>query len=131
MDGWTRGGEEIGFPVERRYSRPFRRGKRFENKCHLYDRFPKNPEKAGETSGKLHRSGKKKNRRDFEPRASIRTGIPDEQINEYVDEEDIDMIVMGIGGKLGFVKNLVDSVTDRIIRSAPVPVVTVRNQPDG
>lgn len=46
-------------------------------------------------------------------------------INEYVDEEDIDLIVMGSGyyGKFG---GLLGSTAEKVLRSASVPVTTVR-----
>ena len=48
-----------------------------------------------------------------------------EKINDYVDEEDIDLIVMGSGyhGKFG---GLLGSTAEKVLRSASVPVTTVR-----
>lgn len=53
-----------------------------------------------------------------------------ETINDYVDEEDIDLIVMGSGyhGKFG---GLLGSTGEKVLRSARVPVTTVRGQPEG
>ena len=52
-----------------------------------------------------------------------------EDINDYADEEDIDLIVMGSGyhGKFG---GLLGSTGEKVLRSATVPVTTVRQQPD-
>ncbi|MFP8954831.1 universal stress protein [Natrialbaceae archaeon A-arb3/5] len=58
-----------------------------------------------------------------------RTGTPAEEIGAYAEEIDADMIVMGTAGRSGFEKRIVGSVTDKVVRTAPVPVVTVR--PDG
>lgn len=48
-----------------------------------------------------------------------------ETINDYVAEEDIDLIVMGSGyyGKIG---GLLGSTAEKVLRSAEVPVTTVR-----
>lgn len=59
----------------------------------------------------------------------VRTGVPAEEIADYAEEIDADMIVMGTAGRTGLEKRIVGSVTDKVVRTAPVPVVTVR--PDG
>lgn len=48
-----------------------------------------------------------------------------EEINEYVEEAGIDIIVMGAGyrGKLG---GLLGSTTDKVLRTARVPVTVLR-----
>jgi nucleotide-binding universal stress UspA family protein len=38
---------------------------------------------------------------------------------------DFDMVVMGTHGRRGFDRAVLGSVTERVIRSAPCPVVTV------
>ncbi len=57
---------------------------------------------------------------------AVEQGVPHETILEYADEYDIDMIVMGTQGRTGLDRVLVGSVTERIVRMADVPVVTVR-----
>lgn len=48
-----------------------------------------------------------------------------EKINDYVEEEDVDLVVIGSGyhGQIG---GLLGSVADKVLRSAEVPVLTVR-----
>lgn len=48
-----------------------------------------------------------------------------EKINQYVDEEDIDCVVLGSGyhGQIG---GLLGSVTDKFLRTADVPVLVIR-----
>jgi nucleotide-binding universal stress UspA family protein len=48
-----------------------------------------------------------------------------EEINEYVEEADIDLIVMGSGyhGQIG---GLLGSTAEKVLRSAEVPVTTLR-----
>ncbi|ELY38532.1 universal stress protein [Natronorubrum tibetense] len=57
---------------------------------------------------------------------AVEQGVPHEEILAYADEHDIDMIVMGTQGRTGLDRVLVGSVTERIVRMADVPVVTVR-----
>ena len=47
-------------------------------------------------------------------------------ILEYVDEHDVDLIVMGTHGRRGIDRYLLGSATERIVRSSPAPVLTVR-----
>lgn len=47
-------------------------------------------------------------------------------ILEYTDERGIDLIVMGTHGRRGIDRYLLGSVTERVVRAAPVPVLTVR-----
>jgi nucleotide-binding universal stress UspA family protein len=53
-------------------------------------------------------------------------GIPHKTITDYAEQEDIDLIVMGTHGRTGRdrVANL-GSVTERVVQSAPVPVLVV------
>ncbi|RLN01692.1 universal stress protein [Haloarcula sp. Atlit-7R] len=53
-------------------------------------------------------------------------GIPHKTITNYAEEEAIDLIVMGTHGRTGRdrVANL-GSVTERVVESAPVPVLVV------
>ncbi|WP_137288474.1 universal stress protein [Natronorubrum halophilum] len=65
----------------------------------------------------------------LEAKAVVRTGVPAEEIADYAAELDADMIVIGTAGRTGLEKRILGSVTDTVVRTAPVPVVTVR--PDG
>ncbi|WP_276273911.1 universal stress protein [Haloarcula litorea] len=55
----------------------------------------------------------------------MRSGSPSDQIVDFADEEEMDVIVMGSAyrGKLG---NLLGGTTDRVVRSSTVPVITQR-----
>jgi nucleotide-binding universal stress UspA family protein len=61
---------------------------------------------------------------------SIRThiveGIPYREIQSYVDDHDIDLVVMGTHGRTGLERYLLGSVTEKVLRTSPVPVMTVR-----
>ncbi|ELY49540.1 universal stress protein [Natronolimnohabitans innermongolicus] len=68
-------------------------------------------------------------RHGLEAEPVVRTGTPAEEIADYAAELDADMIVIGTAGRTGLRKRILGSVTDEVVRTAPVPVVTVR--PDG
>ncbi|MFB6144016.1 MAG: universal stress protein [Candidatus Nanohaloarchaea archaeon] len=87
-----------------------------------------------ESSGKLEELGSdavesiKKTAEDegVETVTSIERGIPHKQINSYVEDNDIDMIVMGTHGRTGLDRMLLGSVTEKVLRSSDIPVLTVR-----
>ncbi|WP_266075751.1 universal stress protein [Haladaptatus caseinilyticus] len=54
-------------------------------------------------------------------------GHPYRGILDYVDDHDIDLIVMGTHGRRGLNRYLLGSVTERVVRSATVPVLTIRD----
>lgn len=58
---------------------------------------------------------------------ALRSGSPGEEIVDYAEDEDIDAIVLGSAyrGKLGA---LLGSTAEKVVRTATVPVVTVREQ---
>jgi nucleotide-binding universal stress UspA family protein len=51
-------------------------------------------------------------------------------ILEYADEVDADLLVMGTHGRRGLNRWLLGSVTERVVRAADVPVLTVRTGSD-
>ncbi|MUW14490.1 universal stress protein [Halorubrum sp. CBA1125] len=57
---------------------------------------------------------------------AIETGTAYRSIRDYVDEHAVDMIVMGTHGRKGLDRYLLGSVTERVVRTADVPVLTVR-----
>ena len=57
----------------------------------------------------------------------VRFGVPYVEIIKFAREEEIDMIVMGSQGVMGIRHLLLGSTTDKVIRKAPCPVLTVRN----
>ncbi|AEN04733.1 universal stress protein [Halolamina sp.] len=55
-------------------------------------------------------------------------GNPEQCIVDYATDHEVDLVVMGTHGRAGLGRRLVGSVTERVVRSAPVPVVTVGNE---
>ncbi|MCD6525403.1 MAG: universal stress protein [Desulfuromonas sp.] len=55
-------------------------------------------------------------------------GKPFEEIMLRARQSDADMIVMGTHGHTGLSHVLVGSTAERVVRSSPIPVLTVRNE---
>lgn len=67
---------------------------------------------------------------DIEPiNRHLEHGSPVEVILDCIESHDIDAVVMGTTGRRGTDRILLGSVTEKTVRSAPVPVITVRDQP--
>ena len=62
--------------------------------------------------------------------AVLREGVPHRTILEYADETGADLLVMGTHGRSGLDRLLLGSVTEKIVRTAPVPVLTIRPDED-
>ena len=61
---------------------------------------------------------------------STRLGNPAAEILDRLEEEpNIDLVVMATHGRGGVARLLMGSVTEKIIRSAPCPVLTLREHP--
>lgn len=60
-------------------------------------------------------------------RREVIEGTPFYEIIRYAREADIDLIVMGTHGHAGLIHVLLGSVTEKVVRKAPCPVLTVRH----
>ena len=54
-------------------------------------------------------------------------GAPPETIVSYAEECEADLVVTGTQGRRGLQRFLIGSVTEEVLRTAPCPVLTVRN----
>ncbi|MFC4405168.1 universal stress protein [Haloarchaeobius iranensis] len=59
-----------------------------------------------------------------------REGVPRKEILGFVEDEAVDMIVMGTHGRTGLDHYFIGSVAEQVVRKSPVPVVTVRLSAD-
>ena len=59
-------------------------------------------------------------------RVRVETGVAWEEILRVARDEQADVIVMGTHGRTGLNRLLLGSVTERVVRQAPCPVLTVR-----
>lgn len=53
-------------------------------------------------------------------------GHPATRILDYVEENEVDLIVIATQGRTGFDRMLLGSVTERVLRRAPTPVFVVK-----
>jgi nucleotide-binding universal stress UspA family protein len=70
---------------------------------------------CGETSG-------------VEVKEVILEGHPSEEIIDFAENNDIDLIVMGTLGKTGLDRFLMGSVAEKVVRNSKVPVLVVRGE---
>ena len=66
---------------------------------------------------------------DFAATVDAIIGTPAGSIVEYAEGHGIDLIVMGSHGRSGMSHVLKGGITERVIRTAPCPVLTVREAP--
>lgn len=65
-------------------------------------------------------------RTDREVRTTVREGTPAEVIRTYADEHSADLVATGTRGRHGAHRFLLGSVAEEVVRTCPVPVLTVR-----
>ncbi|WP_227380904.1 universal stress protein [Haladaptatus halobius] len=63
---------------------------------------------------------------DLDTTAAVSQGIPYREILSYITEYDIDLVVMGTQGRSKIDRYLLGSVAEKTIRTASIPVMTVR-----
>jgi nucleotide-binding universal stress UspA family protein len=67
--------------------------------------------------------------RDVETTVSLQLSFDvANSINEYVTERAIDLVVMGTHGRTGLDRLMLGNVADKLVRHAPCPVMTVREE---
>jgi len=55
----------------------------------------------------------------------VELGAPAEKILAFAEKEKIDMIVMGAHGRAGLERAIFGSVANKVVKSAPCPVLTI------
>jgi nucleotide-binding universal stress UspA family protein len=63
----------------------------------------------------------------LEVHPEVRAGMPFDEIVQFAADRDIDLIVMGTHGRGWLAHVLLGSVTEKVVRKAPCPVLTVRH----
>jgi nucleotide-binding universal stress UspA family protein len=61
-------------------------------------------------------------------RALVRTGAPAPVIAETAADERVDLVVVGTHGRSGLDRLLVGSVAERVVRTAPCPVLVAKTR---
>jgi nucleotide-binding universal stress UspA family protein len=75
----------------------------------------------------MERSARDSSLKDLPVHQEVRVGTPFYEIVRFAREGKMDLIVMGTHGHTGLVHVLLGSVTEKVVRKAPCPVLTVRH----
>ncbi len=67
---------------------------------------------------------------DVEVEAILCEGSPSREIVRVAEERACDLVVMATSGRMGLDRLLLGSVTERVVRQSPVPVLTVQHPPE-
>ena len=82
-----------------------------------------------EASSRLQHRVTPADRTRYRATAEIVTGTSAESIVTYARKRGMDLIVMGTHGRTGLDHLLMGSVSEKVVRTAPCPVMTVRRAP--
>jgi nucleotide-binding universal stress UspA family protein len=80
----------------------------------------------------LHREGERaletveEHAEDVPLETELREGSPAKEILGYAADSDADVVVMGTHGRSGVDRLLLGSVAEKVVRSSPIPVLTIR-----
>ena len=58
-------------------------------------------------------------------KTTVVLGYPSEEILNYVQAENIDLIIMGTHGRRGLEKVIFGSVAEQVVKTSPVPVLVI------
>jgi nucleotide-binding universal stress UspA family protein len=78
---------------------------------------------------KLREFVKKHTRDQIQPELAVHEGTAPDSILSFAQERKADLIVMGTHGRRGYDRMVLGSVTDRVMRTAPCPVVAICKPP--
>jgi len=67
---------------------------------------------------------------DLDVTIEVREGRPATEITEYARDVGADVVAMGTRGRHGENRFLIGSVAERVVRTCPIPVLTVRQLTD-
>lgn len=105
---------------------------------HVYEvlafAFPEMPVESTNLTGQIERASRsaldgvvaRTQRPGVEVRGSLREGTVWSEIQAAAGELKADLVVMGTHGRRGLSHALLGSVTEKVVRTAPCPVLTVR-----
>lgn len=64
---------------------------------------------------------------DLEVKRFVARGVPGDEISEFAKREEIDLVVMATHGRTGLKHVMLGSTTERVVRKAPCPVLSVKH----
>jgi universal stress protein A len=79
-----------------------------------------------DAEARLRQSLSQAERTQFRAQDIVLFGNPYQQIRDYAQDHAIDLIVMGTHGRGAVAQAFLGSVAERVVRTAPCPVMTVR-----
>jgi nucleotide-binding universal stress UspA family protein len=74
---------------------------------------------------------KKHTHDEIQPELLVQVGVAADSILSFAQSQETDVIVMGTHGRRGFDRLMLGSVTDRVMRTAPCPVLAASKPPHG
>jgi nucleotide-binding universal stress UspA family protein len=93
----------------------------------LYEEFCQALRESGEEQ--LRQFAKNHTHDEIKPELVVHEGTAPDSVLSFAQAQKADLIVMGTHGRRGFDHLMLGSVTDRVMRSAPCPVLVVRKPP--
>jgi nucleotide-binding universal stress UspA family protein len=92
-----------------------------------YQEFSRALREGGEK--RLQEFMKKYTHDEVQPELAVHEGVAADSILSFTQERKMDLIVMGTHGRRGFDRLVLGSVTDRVMRTAPCPVLAISKLP--
>ncbi|WP_222919445.1 universal stress protein [Natrinema sp. SYSU A 869] len=87
-----------------------------------YDEMDEVKERADRATGYIAEHARE---RGLETVEHVSAGKPHKLIGEYIEDNDIDLVVMGSHGRSGITRALLGSVAERTLRTTTVPVLVI------
>jgi nucleotide-binding universal stress UspA family protein len=95
----------------------------------LYEEYSQALRESGKEQ--LKEFVKKHTNDEIQPELVVQTGVAADSILSFAQLQKADVIVMGTHGRRGFDRLMLGSVTDRVMRTAPCPVLVASKPPQG
>src|SRR5208283_643198 len=100
----------------------------FVASAQLYDEFCQAVRESGKQQ--LQEFVKNHTHAEIQPELVVHLGMAPDSILSFAQARKADVIVMGTHGQRGYDRLMLGSVTDRVMRRAPCPVLAVSKLPD-
>jgi len=95
----------------------------------LYEEYSQALRESGKEQ--LQEFVKKHTHDEIQPELLVQVGVAADSILSFAQSQETDVIVMGTHGRRGFDRLMLGSVTDRVMRTAPCPVLAASKPPQG
>jgi nucleotide-binding universal stress UspA family protein len=95
----------------------------------LYEEYSQALRESGKEQ--LQEFVKKHTHDEIQPELLVQVGVAADSILSFAQSQETDVIVMGTHGRRGLDRLMLGSVTDRVMRTAPCPVLAASKPPHG